>query len=298
MDKEHIGSTKYNSVIQKMKNDSVLIMVGGVSSRMKKSLSSSSLSVEMKEKAARVHKSLIPIEAKGKPLLYFLLKNVQGAGLREVYLITSESNEAFHEFLEENSGEFSALHIHFAVQKVPPGRAKPLGTADAVMQCLEQYPNLKEQRFSVCNGDNLYSSGALAALKAERNTPNALIAYQAKALGHPIEKIMAFALLDFDEECLLTEILEKPTKTQLSQYRARHSELWVSMNLFNFSGPHIFPALQNCPINEDRAEKELPTVVKIMLSEYPKGMICLRREEKVADLTSASDLGSIEGQLD
>ena len=298
MDREHLGSTKYNSVIQKMKNDSVLIMVGGASSRMKKSLSSSSLSVEMKEKASRVHKSLIPIEAKGKPFLYFLLKNVEGAGLREVYLITSESNEAFHQFLEENSEEFSALHFHFAVQRVPPGRTKPLGTADAVLQCLEQFPSLKEQRFSVCNGDNLYSSGALAALKAGRNTPNALIAYQAKALGHSIEKIMGFALLDFDEECLLTEILEKPTKIQLSQYRARHSELWVSMNLFNFSGPDIFQALQNCPINEDRAEKELPTAVKMMLAQHSKKMICLKRAERVPDLTLASDLEAIQGQFD
>ena len=165
------------------------------------------------------------------------------------------------------------------------------------LQCLEQYPSLKEQRFSVCNGDNLYSSGALAALKAERNTPNALIAYQAKALGHPLEKIMGFALLDFDEECLLTEILEKPTKTQLSQYRARHSELWVSMNLFNFSGPHIFPALQNCPINEDRAEKELPTAVKMMLADYSSSLICLQRSEIVPDLTSASDLGKMTGYI-
>ena len=281
-----------------MTNNSILILVGGASTRMKKSLASSGLSAEIKEQAGRNHKSLIPVDSQGRPLLYYLLKNAKAAGIQDVFLITSENNQAFHEFIRQYEKEFPSLRIHIAIQYVPADRSKPLGTADAVLQCLKQYPHLQKERFTVCNGDNLYSSKAMELLREHRTAPNALIAYQGSALGHPLEKIMRFALLDFDEEGVLLEILEKPTEVQLDAYRLRHHKYWVSMNLFNFSGPHMFNALQNCPFNKDRGEKELPTAVKMMLSQFPKGMICYKRAEKVPDLTSASDLEAIQGQLD
>ena len=56
-----------------MKN--LLIMAGGNSSRMKKSIEKSTLSKKEKEFVRKVHKSLIPIGKEKKPLLYYLISN-------------------------------------------------------------------------------------------------------------------------------------------------------------------------------------------------------------------------------
>ena len=47
------------------------------------------------------------------------------------------------------------LSIRFAIQKIPDNRVKPLGTADAVQQGLEQFPEWEGSKFTVCNSDNL-----------------------------------------------------------------------------------------------------------------------------------------------
>gem|GEM_PF-4659932 len=79
--------------------NSLLIMAGGASSRMKKSLENSSLSSDQKEVAQRVHKSLIPLGKTQKPLLFHLISNAVAAGYTDVYLITSPENEAFQQWV-------------------------------------------------------------------------------------------------------------------------------------------------------------------------------------------------------
>ena len=54
--------------------------------------------------------------------------------------------------------------MHFAIQFLKDGHEKPLGTADAIEQTLNQYPELLQTTFIVCNGDNLYSTGAFKQL--------------------------------------------------------------------------------------------------------------------------------------
>ena len=54
---------------------SLLIMAGGASSRMKRSLSQSNLTQDEKNLAGKVHKSLIPLGKEKKPLLFYLISN-------------------------------------------------------------------------------------------------------------------------------------------------------------------------------------------------------------------------------
>lgn len=269
-------------------------MAGGASSRMKRSLAHSNLERNVMEAAKNLHKSLIPISRDGKPLLYFLLKNAVKGGIETVYLITSKENQAFKDFITnlKDDPEFDGLEVDFAIQYVPDGREKPLGTADALQQCLEQHVALKSQRFTVCNGDNLYDTGALEALSKTRATKNALIAYDGAALGHTQEKIAKFALLDFDEHHLLTDIIEKPSGAALKEYGRKHNKFWVSMNIFNFQGNFIYPFLQNCPIHPVRGEKELPEAVRNAIVESPGSVQCIPRSEKIPDLTAAQDITS------
>ena len=126
--------------------------------------------------------------------------------------------------------------MFLAVQNVPAGRSKPLGTADALQQCLDQYPELKQTTFTVCNGDNLYSVGALKDLRRERTAPHALISYGSSGFEYTEERIAKFAVMNISSEGFLREIIEKPDLRDVPKYRDESGELRVSMNIFSFSG--------------------------------------------------------------
>ena len=273
-------------------------MAGGASSRMKRSLQKADLKMEVLEAAKNRHKSLIPLDGKGRPLLHYLLRNAAKAGIKRVYIITSESNIAFHEFLElyKNNRDISDLTIEFAIQYIQEGREKPLGTADALEQCLDQYPELQNERLTVCNGDNLYSSSVMQLLRKERKTPNAIISYKGSGLGFDDERLSKFAVMDIDSEGFLKKIIEKPSRQEMNEYRGEEGELYISMNIFNFSGALIYPKLKRCPIHPERNEKELPDAVRMLVQDDLKSVMCIPYSEKIPDLTSANDIGTFFNQ--
>lgn len=279
-----------------MENSSLVIMAGGASSRMKNSLANATVSETVLDAARDLHKSLIPLGENGKPLLYYLFKNAIAAGITHIYLITSKDTSGFNRFLETYKDEpgFSRLNVEFAIQHVPPTRKKPLGTADALQQCMDQYPILKENRFTVCNGDNLYSTAVFKLLKAERKAPHAIIAYSGHGLGFEDEKLAKFAVLAIDENSFLTHIIEKPGVNQLQSYKDEKGELRISMNIFNFSGADCYPFLVNCPINPERDEKELPEAVRNMSKANSKAVYCYPKSEKLPDLTTIADVATFK----
>ena len=183
--------------------ENIIILAGGASSRMKKS-TDQNLSPEKIAQANQLSKGLI--ELGGKPFMSYLLDNILKAGFRNVYIITGENSKMFREAFENNP-DFDRLKIRFATQYIPEGREKPYGTADALYQCLEQYPNLKEDTFCVCNSDNLYSLNALKQLK---NAPErqAILAYDIDHLEYPKERISRFAVMRFNENYHLLAIVE------------------------------------------------------------------------------------------
>ena len=270
----------------------LIIMAGGASSRMKRSLETSELTPQTKKIASSAHKSLIPLGSKQKPLLFHLIQNAVNAGFKEVYLITSPENEAFRECVGSASKNnlFAGALVHYAIQYLPQGRNKPLGTADAVQQAMEQHPELKNESFTICNGDNLYSVHAFALLLAPRDTPHALISYNRSSLNYSSARMSSFAIIDISEEGLLKNIIEKPDPETLKDYEETSDYIGVSMNIFSFKGALLFPYLKNCPIHLERNEKELPEAVKIMMEEPKNKIRCFKVSEHILDLTSAEDL--------
>jgi NDP-sugar pyrophosphorylase family protein len=270
----------------------LIIMAGGASSRMKRSLETSELTPETKKIASSAHKSLIPLGSKQKPLLFQLIQNAVNAGFKEVYLITSPENEAFRECVGSASKNnlFAGALVHYAIQYLPQGRNKPLGTADAVQQAMEQHPELKNEFFSICNADNLYSVHAFALLLAPRDTPHALISYNRSSLNYSSARMSSFAIIDISEEGLLENIIEKPDPETFKNYEDTSDHIGVSMNIFSFEGALLFPYLKNCPIHLERNEKELPEAVRIMISEPKNKIRCFKVSEHILDLTSAEDL--------
>lgn len=270
-----------------MENTSLIIMVGGASSRMKRSLKNKEDQKGIMDKIP--HKSLIPVGKNGRPFLYYLVQNAVEAGYAKLYLITSPGNQAFQSLID-NKDLPAGLEVFLAVQSVPEGRKKPLGTADALQQCLDQYPELKQTTFTVCNGDNLYSVGALMNLRVERTAPHALISYGSSGFDYTEERIAKFAVMDISSDGFLKEIIEKPNIADVPKYKDASGELRVSMNIFSFSGAEIYPYLKKCPIDPVRDEKELPKAVAVLVSEEPQSVFCIPRSEHIPDLTDANDI--------
>lgn len=266
---------------------SLLIMAAGASSRMKSSVAKN-IGTVATEQANNRTKGLIEIGANGKPLLYYLLRNAQVAGYKTIYLITAADATFFRSTIR-SLPNLDQLHFVFVTQHIPQGRTKPLGTADAVFQALEQFPELQTNCFSVCNSDNLYTVSAFRKLRSIKQG-SGLIAYDSDFLNFSKEKIAGFALLIFNPDFYLENIIEKPATTDFKKATDNHGREYISMNAFTFDGNAIYSFLRDCPINLDRNEKELPTALLNMIQAHPTSVKGIPMQEHVPDLTTKKDL--------
>ena len=270
----------------------LLIMAGGASSRMKKSLAQTNLDPSTLQIAQKHHKCLIPVGEQQLPLLYYHLLQAKRVGVTKVFIITPEENQGFYDFLAQENIKttFASISIKLIQQQLPAGAKKPLGTADAVQQALDKAPALRDGSFVVMNGDNVYSVKSLDALFSLATQQNALIGYDQEGLNFSSERIQKFAILKVNEEGFLTAIIEKPSKEVMNTARDNTNKIRVSMNIFKLYGPSIYSFLENCPIDPIRKEKELPTAVQQYIQVYKAGFLLLPFCEHVPDLTSAADI--------
>ena len=227
-----------------------------------------------------------------KPFLDYLLQNIAGAGYTEIVIVINDRDTITAEYYSSNP--INGLQITFAIQKIPQGRNKPLGTAYAVLQGLESKPNWSGLYFTVCNADNLYSINALALL---REKEQGIIDYDAAGLGIPEERVKAFAVIRKDRDGYLTDIIEKPTNTEIALLTDNEGRVGVSMNIFRLNEKIIKPYLENCPLDPQRNEKELPMAIKMMIQDCPQSMQTTPLSEKVPDLTYKWDIPTVSKGL-
>ena len=271
-------------------HDILIILAGGASSRMKKE-NDISLNNDLKNQANSRSKALISIDVSGRPVLDYLLYNAKQAGYKKIYLIVGEQHNLFKEFYGNKShgNMFHGLRIYYAIQYIQKNRKKPFGTADALTQAMDQYPELTKSTYTVCNSDNLYSVQALNALRVTTYR-NALISYDRDSLKFSLEKILRFALVLIDEDGFLCDIIEKPKTEKVESYKDNLGKLRVSMNIFKFDGNMFTYYLLNCPVNQNRNEKELPTALLNMVMDHPKSVYGIPMAAHVPDLTSKEDI--------
>lgn len=266
----------------------LIILAGGASSRMKKS-SSKELSKDSLAQANTRSKALILIN--NRPMLDYLLHNAKLAGFKHIYIVIGKDDALFKTYYgpKKSANLFHGLTISYAYQLIPEDRIKPFGTADAVCQSLEQYPELQENQFVVCNCDNLYSEKAFDLLRTNKN-PNAFINYDRDALEYSQERIKKFALTKVDRYNYLQDIIEKPTTTETEKYKDKDGKFRVSMNIFKFDGIVFYPFLQSCTIHPLRNEKELPSALLEMTRAFPTSVVGIPLSEHVPDLTGKDDI--------
>lgn len=272
-----------------MHDPNIVILAGGISSRMKQSAAfAAGLDKAMTSEAKQKSKAMIGVGIGHRPFLDYLLYNIQAAGYKDVVLLIGQNDASVREYYEGKSRPaiFSSMNISFVIQPIPEGRSKPLGTADALQRALEARPDWKSKQLTVCNSDNLYSIEILKLLLASPDR-NALIDYDFKGLLFPRERIFQFAVLKTDSEGYLRDILEKPSGDQLKEL----GESWgVSMNIFRFTYDDILPYLDAVTLHPVRSEKELPEAVRMMVKAHPHSVRTYRKAEYVPDLTTVEDI--------
>ena len=270
-----------------MINDSLIILAAGLSSRMKKSVSSKNLSKRSIEQANSIDKGLIVIDKNGRPLIHYLLINAKSAGFKVIYLVIGQNSDSFKSYFDEN--KYDGLDIEFAVQYLEKNKLKPSGTADALFQAITQFPILKSSNFCVCNSDNLYSAKALRSIRST-SFSNAFISYDKSFLNFSSAKVSSFSILKLNKNGYLVNILEKPTTKDFDLFKDNGGKIRVSMNLFKFNGSVFYDYLKNCPFDVLRNEKELPTAVLNLAKDQPSSVYGIPFEEHVPDLTSKDDI--------
>ncbi len=274
----------------------LLILAGGKSSRMKKSEAAAGMS--QKDIDTANHKTKGMITVNNRPFMDYILYNAYQAGLKEIIILTGEDAREIRDLYgqKDRDNDFHGLKISYAIQFVPQNREKPLGTADAVFQAMEQLPELQEESFIVCNCDNLYSIEGFKRL-ATLKTPNGWLNYDRKGLDFPQEQVEAFAITHTDSEGFLKDIIEKPGAEDVEKFADENDIVRVSMNIFKFDGNMIYQYVKNCPLNPKRKEKELPTAILNMVRENPKSMKGIPICEHVPDLTRKEDIIKVRDYL-
>ena len=179
-----------------MGNGKLIILAGGISSRMKKP-TDRNLEIDNKlvEDADLKTKSMIGVGKDYRPFLDYLLFNAREAGYGDIVLVIGANDNSIKDYYGYNNSDnnFYGLKISYAVQPVPEGRTKPLGTADALLWGLKSKPEWNSNYFTVCNSDNLYSVKALSMMLKSTYLA-ALIDYDRSALEFEQDRIERFAV--------------------------------------------------------------------------------------------------------
>ncbi|MFQ5649415.1 MAG: sugar phosphate nucleotidyltransferase [bacterium] len=282
-----------------MKTDRLIILAGGIASRMKApSARADQIDARLLQDAQQRSKGMIRVGESRRPFLDYLLYNSRAAGYRDIVIVTGVHDQSIrqHYGLQERANIYHGLSISYATQTIPPGRQKPLGTADALLQALLIRDDWRGATFIVCNGDNLYSQRALALL-ATSSHRNAMIDYDRDGLQFEKSRVQRFAITEKDEEGYLVDIIEKPSSEQVARAVARDATVGVSMNIFRLDYDLVLPFLQAVPLHSVRGEKELPAAVVMMAWAHPKSVWTIPLREHVPDLTQPDDLEAVQNYL-
>jgi NDP-sugar pyrophosphorylase family protein len=275
----------------------LVILAGGISSRMKKA-GPAELTPDLNKDAETKSKAMIGLGSEGRPFLDYLLFSAWKGGHRDVVIVVSDRDESIRSYygVPGRTGWLTGIRLSFAVQPVPPGCTKPLGTADALMRGLHARRDWQGQHVTVCNSDNLYSPDAFKMILNEP-TGCAIADYDRDALRFPRSRVEQFGVVVKDENGTVLNIIEKPSTEDMKRAADKNGRVGVSMNLWRFPYDRILPCLEEVPLNPLRQEKELPGAVLMMLQRWPGSLVPVPLAEHVPDLTDRNDIEVVREYL-
>ena len=260
-----------------------VILARGMGKRMRRSAGELALDPAVRRFVERGWKPFIPI--RGKPFIWYQLRALSEAGIREVCLVVGPEHLELREQLVR-LGEEAGVEVGLAVQE------KPLGTANAVYA---SKGFVGSGSFILLNGDNYYPEEALKALVSAGDPGRCYVAgFSLEKLversNFTPERVKAFSVMLVDEEFNLVRIVEKPEDPE--RYRTRRGIL-VNMNLWRFN-PLIFAACELVEPHPVRGELELTAAVQLMVDRGMCAVKVVPVDSYVLDLTYASDIEAVE----
>ena len=198
------------------------------------------------------------------------------------------------------------IPVDLAVQRLVPGRTRPLGTADAVLAARAAV----DGSFAVVNGDDVYPERAFALLTGHlggsSGGEHALVAFPvAQTLSG--DRAVSRAILEVDDTQALVAIREGTVVSGAGGRRFEAADgsqpiaddARVSMNMWGFR-PSIFEPLADAVaqfVAEDRhGEAWLPDVVQSQVDAGAtvRVLVC---EERCFGVTHEADLAAVRSAL-
>ena len=259
-----------------------VILARGLGTRMRRESADQGLSAVQLQAAAAGAKGMMPLFA--RPFLDYVISALADAAITDVVLVVGPAHDAVREYYT-NAAPPARVRIRFAVQ------AEPKGTADAVYAVRDA---VNDASFLMLNSDNYYPVAAYSALAAVGGA--GLIAFEADTLvrdgGIQAERVLNYALVDFDSNGWLREICEKPPSDHPLAQRA---ERWVSMNLWSFT-PRIFDACARIKPSQ-RGELELADAVMVAMRDVGERFRVIPMRGVVLDLSSRADVAFVSTRL-
>lgn len=265
---------------------------------MKRASASTALDPQHQYEADHLPKSMISIGGSKRPFLDYLLYNARSAGYTDIVIVIGKNDESVRTYYGplDKKNIFHGLSISYAIQSIPDGRTKPLGTADALLQGLLSVPEWSGEYFTVCNSDNLYSVASLSAL-LNVTEYSSMSDYDSNALGIASNRVNQFAVTKKNAAGFLESIIEKPSESDMEACRNSAGHLGVSMNIFRLPYDKAVSVLREVPLHPVRLEKELPAAVILMIERYQENVKAVECAEPVPDLTSKDDIGPVSELL-
>ena len=259
-----------------------VILARGLGTRMRRESADAGLSAAQLQAAAAGAKGMMPLFA--RPFLDYVISALADAAITDVVLVVGPEHDAVREYYTHVAPP-ARVRIRFAVQ------SEPKGTADAVLAARDA---VNDAPFLMLNSDNYYPAAAYSALVAVGGA--GLIAFEADTLlrdgGIQAERVLNYALLDFDSNGWLREICEKPPS---DHPLVRRAERWVSMNLWAFT-PRIFDACARIKPSV-RGELELANAVMVAMRDLGERFRAIPMRAGVLDLSSRADVAFVSSRL-
>lgn len=266
-----------------------VVLARGLGTRMQRSDHAASrrgargtLSREQEAAAAAGAKVMMPL-AGGRPFLDFCLSALADAGFTDACLVVGPEHDAIRGYYRDASPP-RRLRVAFATQQ------EPKGTADAVLAA-EDFA--AADPFILVNGDNLYPTKALAALR-ELDGPG-LVGFSRQAMVErgnvDAARLASFAVAVTAGNGYLERLVEKPA----AEFLAAHPGLPLSMNCWRFS-PAIFEACRRVEPSS-RGELELPDAAALSMAELGERYRVVPCDEPVLDLGHREDVATVAQAL-
>jgi glucose-1-phosphate thymidylyltransferase len=143
-----------------------------------------------------INKQLLPVY--DKPLVYYPLSVLMLAGIRDILLISTREHLPFYQRLL-GDGSSWGIHLNYIIQE------KPVGLAHAFILGRDF---IGGDRVALILGDNVFYGHGLSADLAEAGARE----NGATVFAYYVDEPSQYGVLQFDENEVVIDILEKPTK--------------------------------------------------------------------------------------